>query len=310
MHENFMRRNGGVGFSTKGPPATLIIERAEEFCFRDERKVPFSNYEVEQLSSILSSVQKDRNLPSAISVTATGNLGTHVGLGSGTSIRLACLEGLFILNSTHAKREELVRHSRRGGTSGIGINAYFDGGLIFDLGVRNESNVFLPSSAANSDNIPSTLPPLHMPDWHLGICIPRTVSYKSQDDEISFFRRTAPINSQGSFEAAYYALFGVYAAVLESDYERFCRAISAIQNVTWKRLERSEYGNELRRIESDIGRFNVDCIGMSSLGPALFFFGSKSSLENISESELSKQHDVFVTGVNNAGRLIREVGHA
>ncbi|WP_369510459.1 GHMP family kinase ATP-binding protein, partial [Escherichia coli] len=99
-------------------------------------------------------------LRTAFAVTITGNLATHVGMGSGTGIRLACIEALLALNEVSLPQEELVRLSERGGTSGIGIKTYFDGGLVLDLGVRNDNAGYAPSGLIRPKALPASLPRL------------------------------------------------------------------------------------------------------------------------------------------------------
>jgi beta-ribofuranosylaminobenzene 5'-phosphate synthase len=211
---------------------------------------------------------------------------THVGMGSGTAIRLATLEALYTINGVSVPRDGLTVRSGRGGTSGIGINTYFDGGLILDLGVKAALFDFLPSSQPRPGSLPTTLPPLSMPQWPLALCVPRGIQPKSQDQELEFFKRTTPLDPESSFRSAYDALFGIYAAVAEIDYAAFCKAVDSIQSTSWKDAEWHEYGTPLTKLRDDLLRAGADCVRMSSLGPMLFCFGRADALANIARNHV------------------------
>jgi beta-ribofuranosylaminobenzene 5'-phosphate synthase len=206
---------------------------------------------------------------------------THIGMGSGTAIRLAVLEALYLINGSPRPREHLVARSGRGGTSGIGINTYFNGGLILDVGIRSGTTCFLPSSRSRPALSPLALPPLAMPDWPLCLCVPRSIRPKSQNDEVEFFQRTLPLDPSASFRAAYDALFGIYAAAADADREAFCRAVDAMQRTTWKDAEWREYGEPLKGLRDGLAGIGVDCVGMSSLGPMLFCLGEVTALDEV-----------------------------
>ena len=111
--------------------------------------------------------------------------------------------------------------SGRGGTSGIGVNSYFDGGLICDLG-RKGGGRFAPSSQAGTAPTALALPSVRMPDWPILLCLPKSLQPKTQAEEIDFFARTAPIPAPASYETSYVGLFELYAAAAEIDFAAFC----------------------------------------------------------------------------------------
>ena len=304
MHAGGGRKNGGIGFSVSEPSGTLEITDSEQFQFNDLRETPFAKTEISQIAKAIEASVEAFDLVSNICVTISGEFMTHVGLGTGTAVRLAVLEGLFLINGKTISENRLVRQSKRGGTSGIGISTYFSGGLVFDLGIANDCRGFAPSSQAHSKHLPSLIPSLPMPLWPVCICIPRFIRPKSQEEEVDFFNKAAPVEPADSYEASYHALFGVYAAVIEHDFSAFCRAINAIQATTWKKQEWFAYGDSLLNLATILRNQGADAIGMSSIGPMLYCLGNEDSMTYISQQGGALNCNVIRTVPDNSGRTI------
>jgi len=304
MHADAVRRNGGIGFAVADPSAVVKVNAADQFRLRDERAYPFAASEIEQLEAAIKQAMEEDHLRFDVDVCIRGRVRTHIGMGSGTALRLGILEGIYTLNGIAASRELLVRKSRRGGTSGIGIHTYFSGGMILDLGVPRDGAPFVPSSRADVVRSPTALPRLVMPAWALCLCVPKSIPSKTQEQEAEFFARTAPLSPAGSFRAAYEAVFNVYASVLEGDYASFCWAVEAMQQTEWKTKEWLEYGVALQTLKLDLLRLGADCVGMSSLGPMLFCMGNSSALGEIANQESALDCDVICTEPCNRGRTM------
>ena len=72
----------------------------------------------------------------------------------------------------------------------------------------------------------------------------------------------------------YEAVYGITSSLMEDNFDVFCKSIDAIQQTKWKSLERNLYGKELIAAESIIRDAGARSVGMSSLGPMLYFFGN------------------------------------
>ncbi|MGO8088627.1 beta-ribofuranosylaminobenzene 5'-phosphate synthase family protein [Rhizobium leguminosarum] len=305
MHEGGPRRNGGLGFSIAAPSAILRFERSGSFSLADKRKTPVSEAERQAILSRLDALADKFSLKSGVAITLEGKMLTHHGMGSGSAIRLACIEGALLSEDLTYGMADIVAASGRGGTSGVGISTYFSGGFVFDLGISSEKGAgFLPSSKVNAASVPLVLTQTDFPQWPLGVCIPHGCKPKTQDEEVEFFEREAPINRDGSYEAAYTSVFGVLSSVLEMDYRAFSIAINMMQATTWKRLEAEQYGHDLQRARSALTELGADCVGMSSLGPMLYFFGPGDRLREIYDRQAELNVEVILTVPNNVGRKI------
>lgn len=305
MHTNGYRANGGIGFTLEEPKGILTIDESKSFKFNDKRKFHLTGNEIEQLEKTLNKAKAYFNLRNNISVILEGEIRTHHGMGSGTAIRLGCLEALLALNKIYPERENLISFSNRGGTSGIGINTYFDGGFIFDLGVSQPRKQFLPSSKAHNPSPPLVLQRVDMPDWKIGLCLPKALNTKTQEEEADFFRKACPINSSETYKVLYQSLFGAYASIREGNFKSFGESIIEIQKCEWKLKERLEYGPTLLEIENKLYKLGATSVGMSSLGPLLYFFAKDSAFNTI-KAGINKQNcDLWVTSCSNSGRQIK-----
>lgn len=287
MNRGGYRLNGGAGFAISSPSSLVFGAPSSQCQVKDQRHNKDPALE-EQLVSLLVSEVKRSHLPSAVSLTISGDMPSHSGFGSGTALRLASLEALHILNSSPISRMDLVQAAKRGGTSGIGVNTYFEGGFVFDLGKSNNGTQHAPSSMANPTEAPLCLDQTRMPDWQIGICVPTKIPTKTQQEEQLFFQRTCPIKDEYVYEALYHVAYGLYPAVLEQDRKTFCNALRAIQKTAWKNSERREYGASLALLEKQIYELGADVVAMSSLGPGLFFLAEDVDkvLEKIRERGL------------------------
>lgn len=306
MHSGEYRINGGIGFAIADPACELVFSGVPIFSIDDQRTDPLSPSELERLSSILHTEQKRHGFTTALAVVIGGRMRTHSGFGSGTAISLACLEALHRLNGSTPSTAALVSASGRGGTSGVGLHTYFSGGCVFDLGRPVGIEPHAPSHQAMASLSPLVLDHLPMPEWDIGICIPLGIPHKSEAEERAFFERTCPLPAEAVYATVHHALFGLYAAIREADRATFCRALRAIQECAWKKAERLEYGPALAEIEQALYDCGAEAVGMSSLGPALFFLA-----DNVADvvSRMQSTHpdcECFSTRPANGGRSLHD----
>jgi len=218
------RRNGGIGFSISEPTATISASPSSTPSIQDIRRWPLQGTEISNLSKALERL----GLP-PVNLKISGDMPSHCGFGSATAIRLASVEALGLLYSKPLERHELVRVSGRGGTSGIGVSTYFEGGLVFDVGVCSGID-FAPSSLIESiRSAPLVLSRFPMPNWKIGICIPTTLTPQSFDEEAAFFKRVCPLPDAAVNETLYHVIYGLVAGARELQFSTFCKATRAIQ---------------------------------------------------------------------------------
>ena len=304
MHSGGYRKNGGIGFSIEEPKGILEFSASKQFSFEDTREARLGGNEQDQLLSALRQTQALLGLDKRIAIKFSGGMQTHVGMGSGTALRLACLEALLLANGKPIHQDELTSLSKRGGASGIGIQTYFSGRFVFDLGVKNEGGVFAPSSIARASKKPLLLDTVDFPDWTVGLCVPNDIPSKTQVEEREFFEKSCPIQEKQSYETLFHCLYGAYASVRENDIRSFSRSIREIQRCEWKGLERNEYPEDLFNLEKILYDYGAMCVGMSSLGPMLYFLAEEGDYEYISSQMKDANCKIILTKGANSGREI------
>jgi len=305
MNSDGYRINGGVGFSISAPKINVYIEESKNIEIIDERELGFTELEKIRLQHVLEKSINRLGLKRRIQCVIQSNVFPHYGLGSNTAIYMSCIEALFLINDIKYSREDIVASSKRGGTSGIGINTYFEGGFIFDVGIKDNDKLFTPSSIADRNGkTPLVIHKCKLPDWKMGICIPKYIQNKTEQEEIEFFKTHCPIEKSSIENVLYEAVYGITSSIIESDYDVFCKSVNTIQLAKWNYLQRLLYGKALIELEQKIMSFGADCVGMSSLGPMLFFTGN--DINRIIENVVSSFPEAicYNTSFNNKGRII------
>ena len=299
LSERGYRINGGAGWALLGPSIEVRASRTSSYTVCDTRLVGMAKSELMKLEEVLHAFCQINDL-SPVGIEIAGDVATHAGLGSGTAIRLAALESTALLNNKLVPREALVLASGRGGTSGIGVRTYFEGGFILDVGQRSGDSP-RPSHAWEKPQQALQLTRLDMPSWPIGLYQPQGFSLLSHEEEREFFERVLPISFENVAEVLYHMTYGVAGAIAEADHTTFCRAVDAIQSTTWKAAEWSRYGERLRS-EADILRLaGAEGLGMSSLGPLLYFSAASFDMSKLPANIASR---ILITRAANCGRKV------
>lgn len=307
MNREGYRINGGIGFSMASPTLNMRFEPDGKICVLDKRSQGFSENELARLNNHLNKVMKEEYFAEGFyCVIEDSQIHSHFGFGTSTMVYLSCIEALLIINKREYTNDDVVNLSGRGGTSGIGISTYFKGGFVFDTGVTNNAvRDLAPSSCFNGEKYrkPLIFKNICLPGWKMGICIP-PIQNKTEDEEKVFFDKNCPIGQEAVEKILYESVYGISSSLLENDFNTFCLSVDSIQKTKWKSLERGLYGDELKIIESVIRRAGAKCVGMSSLGPLLFFFGENIDgiVDRVNADLAGGQ--CYKTSFNNSGRIL------
>jgi beta-ribofuranosylaminobenzene 5'-phosphate synthase len=263
------RRYGGGGFSIDGnsTEVSAILTRADEvegFDLIDDD----ARRDVDRVLSAFRSSRAD--LP-PIRVSIRRVPPQHVGFGSKTALLLAVLSAANLETAAGLTQVQLQRLSGRGGTSGVGINLFFEGGFVCDLGHRNrDDRSFQPSSFSNTAEIPPIACRLNFPEiWRVSLILPPGKRLAGAS-EGSFFRESTPLARNEVLEAIAAMYHGVLPAVITADPELLGLALGKLHKTGFKRLELEAQSEEVKQTYYRLSVIKGVAIGLSSLGPLLY----------------------------------------
>jgi len=273
LHDGGYRVNGGVGFAINDPYFDVVALPSHSVTIRVEGPGSVDAATQRYIVGRLHNAFRIHELKQPVEVVLRVSERSHQGLGSSTALTIAALEACMHSNEQTVSQEHLVALSGRGGTSGVGVSTYFDGGMSLDFGrAVDGAETFLPSE----DAIPLK-PPLHIARTELkcaslGLLLPTHIAPKSSQEESRFFRDTCPLPRADTLEVLYHAGMGVYAAAAEENDTQFYAAINAVQECAWKRAEIGLYKDDVTTCLNIVRSNGANAAGMSSLGPLVYFF--------------------------------------
>lgn len=305
MTDKLYRRNGGIGFAINGMDVCikasiskkLNIVLSSSSDHMDERTISSA-------TKLLKDASKKYSLNKSVEICVKKFPPQHSGFGSGTSFKLACLESLFLLNDIKLDKQELCQISSRGGTSGIGVNTYFDGGLVFDVG--RKAGTLLPSNSCVGFELPLVMKKITMPEWEFGVYKSSKVTPLNYEQEIEFFKDNCRIENSDIYKLTHEIVFKLLPSLIDGNIDEFSESIKEIQDSTWKKSEWRAFDQYYEYIESVLGA-DSHCFGLSSLGTACYFLpkDKKRILEKITAIDPNGYIE-YVT-VNNSGRIVSYV---
>jgi beta-ribofuranosylaminobenzene 5'-phosphate synthase len=270
------RIDGGVGITLKKPCLKIKAENSEngvevEFS-RSCRNIDglFDDYNSKIENSTLKT-KKALKIEGDFKFTVESAFPPHSGLGSGTQLSLAVSKLISSMNGHDLKALDLAKIVGRGGTSGIGVESFENGGFIVDGGHKShEKEGFLPSSASDATP-PPILARYDFPeDWKIILVIPNVERGVSGADEIDAFKTYCPIPLVEVEKLSHLMLMKLMPSVLESDIDTFGAAVNKIQDIGFKRIENKLQNPYIAELMNNLRIAGAAGVGMSSFGPTIF----------------------------------------
>lgn len=262
-----LRVNGGIGFALDGLPSTVVASRADN----DKLIIPahFDAQGRRDLEEALVRLREYEEYPPT-ELTVTCSVPQHVGFGTKTSTILGVLQAVSLLYEIQIGDAELVRLSRRGTTSGIGIATFFCGGLIADAGRKRVGrDEFQPSGSAQLRSPSTSIVRLSMPaQWQCHLILPQG-TLRCGVDESTFFRLHTPIGKREVLKVFAAVYHGICPAVAEADFQLFRQALIEVHRLGFKHRE---VCGQPRVVTEVLRRINANvrlAAGMSSMGPLI-----------------------------------------
>lgn len=313
------RVDGGVGLAIARPRVGLFARKRSNGVILVSRVSDEINSDLalsNELTSALRRVQELYNLD-GIHLEIVHSIPAHSGFGSKTQTLLSAAFAYCQLYKVSATPREIANLIGRGGTSGIGVEAFNSGGFIVDCGhaFRLKNYSFRPSSASTSLSPAPLVGRYNFPSWPILIVTPKGRKIHGIEEQ-RLFEQVCPIPLADAQACAHIVLMMLIPAVLEGDLQTFCKGINMIQELTWKRFEIESQASIVRIAMELLSKLGLDGIGMSSWGTTVFAFGSMlEDAEATNEVLVQVQHLLdasggglcFITRTDNVGARIEIV---
>ena len=317
MHGAFSGRvDGGLGVPIEYPRVKLTMRKSSTSKVTSITSLS-SNIETEfeqQILAVLSNIQGEFRL-GGVHVAFNECIPPHAGFGSKTQTLLSVAYGYCEMFDIKTTPESLAALIKRGGTSGIGVESFFNGGLIVDCGHKfeNKGNLFTPSSLSSHITRPPLVGRYTFPNWPVLIVTPHQSRQIYGDVERALFEAVCPIPLGDVQQCAHVILMMTIPAVIESNLKVFCESINIFQKLRWKQFEINAQTPIVRETMKHLSDIGLDGIGMSSWGGSVFAFGEKLSYasdEIIRKTNMFLAENgggvCFVTNVKNNGARIEK----
>ena len=294
MNASIGRVDGSIGLTLDNPVIKIKARKS------DIVEIIGKSEHIERMRNSAKALLPDGE---GIQISIEKDYPSHIGLGSGTQAALAAGMAVNELYDLGLSVNEIAVKAGRGGTSGIGVAAFGNGGFILDGGHKfSEKKAFLPSAASKLPPAPVLLRK-EFPDWDIVVAVPAQKG-ASQKNEVNIFQKECPVPLREVEKLSHVILMQLLPALFENDIVTFGKSINAIQELGFKKRE-----VELQPVSSDLMQAlrdgGANGAGMSSFGPTVYAFGEDTeNLKKIARELLGGKGLVFSTKARNRGAII------
>jgi len=272
------RVDGGIGVALNEPCLIIEVSAVDKKVEKEENP--------EEVIPVLERIRGriKPELKGNYRVMILKPLPSHVGLGSQTQLSLSVAKAICMLENRSYGVAELAKLVGRGGTSGIGMAAFDNGGFILDGGhvfrkgeaerKKEEERgkiktSFLPSSASKFSPPPILFQHALPEDWFFIVAIPEVKRGVHGTEEIEIFKRYCPLKREEVEKICRIVLMRILPSVLEKDIDTFAASLTMLQEVGFKKKEVELQQDIIKEL---FGFFDAHALGhgMSSFGPATY----------------------------------------
>jgi len=202
----------------------------------------------------------------------------HVGYGGKTALLMAIACACAEAAQQPMTRKQLQCVSGRGGTSGIGVNTFFTGGFLVDMGhAAQEGQPWAPSASSWPNEVPEVSVRRTIPDdWVFHLFLPKGVLYRA-GEEVDMFGRNTPIPRLEVLEIMAAVHHGLVPAVAHADLALLKNSLADIHATGFKQKELAAQASAVRDLFRLLNTCDEAAVGMSSMGPLLYALTHRSS---------------------------------
>jgi len=316
------RVDGGIGLSITHPGFRITAQSADEtevlICGTESKEFSLEKRDrgilISRTIKILELLREKCEINN-IRIEIEESIPSHVGLGSGTQLSLGVAQAVCSLYDLDLNHHEMAFLVERGGTSGIGVATFSQGGFIVDGGhefskdgiCEDKKRSFLPSSASKGIKPPPIIARYDFPDWDILITIPNC-KHISGEEEVKLFQTLCPLPLDDVRSISHIILLKLLPATVQHDLISFGEAVNIIQNLGWKKTEIEKQDEIVKQTMAFLRNNGGYGVGLSSWGPAIFCFGEDLSLlQNKARDFLTENNTngyCFITRANNFGATV------
>ncbi|MBD3181891.1 hypothetical protein GF312_06345 [Candidatus Poribacteria bacterium] len=309
LNGNLGRIDGGIGLSLSNPGFSITARKA------DHNEIICSPDIKQRAGKILDALKEKCGIDN-VKINIEKSIPFHSGLGSGTQLSLGIAQAACKLNGLEYSPQQLAYIVGRGGTSGIGVAAFSQGGFIVDGGHtfsdkknNSEKTSYLPSSASKGVKPPPVIARYDFPEWDVLITIPNC-KHISGDAEVKLFKTLCPMPLEEVQALSHIILMKLLPSLIQQELQPFGEAIDLIQTLAWKKVELQHQDPIVMEIMTFLRENGGHGVGLSSWGPAVFCFGENLAILQKRTREFLGNAKTggtcFLTKANNTGTLIIE----
>lgn len=307
------RIDGGVGLTIQKPSLFLESEIQDEgidIIFKDKNMSSVLKEEyTEKIFNSAKSMIDFLEIKSGFKFIVKKSYPAHSGLGSGTQISLATGKSILNLTGNDMKAPEIAKIVNRGGTSGIGVRAFDQGGFIIDGGHKiDEKPYFLPSSASLASPAPLIIRYDFPKDWNIVIAIPHVPAGASGPKEVNIFQKYCPIPLEEVQKLSHILLMKMMPAVVEMDIDAFGDSVDLVQTTGFKKIELDLQHPLVHELIHKMRSAGAAGVGMSSFGPTVFAIAD-NNVKEIAKAAKNVMNEIggelIITNAQNMGAIIK-----
>jgi beta-ribofuranosylaminobenzene 5'-phosphate synthase len=262
------RINGGFGVALRKPSWKIILDKNIEKNHSNYTKT------IDILLQKLDTKFKFKTLATQ-NFQILNEIPNHVGFGSGTQFALAIAWLYAEFNKLVFSSREFAKIVNRGGTSGIGVASFDQGGFIVDgghsFGPDKETNSFLPSAFSQAHPPPVLFQYKQPLSWQFIIITPSKIKGLSGKEELAAFQKQCPLPADEAEKLSRLLLMKILPSIIEQDIATLGYGLIEMQT-KFKRFGMEQYNNTI--VEEVLTYFRKNKLifgsGISSFGPTIF----------------------------------------
>jgi beta-RFAP synthase len=292
------RLYGSIGLSMQWP--NVIIEISKN------NKLEVKGKNSERIEVTTKEFMKHHKIDSGVKINIIRTIPPHIGLGSGTQLKLAVATGLARLFKKDISTYELAKLTGRGVVSGIGISIFESGGFVIDGGKSLEES--------NNNPPPIIFRSLFPKDWFFVIAVPTIENKISGSIEDRSFRNLPKSSSLLVGKMCRIILIKMLPALVEEDIQTFGSALTELQVLTGSSFSSVQGGifadNRIKELVNFMVKEGALGSGQSSWGPSVYGLikgriGADDLLNKV-QRHLNRTNGgyAFYTNANNKGSQI------